>query len=280
MRYARRNTLGERAAMKIHHLNCVTMCPVACETLFSRSHFVAHCLLIESDAGLILVDTGFGTAEVEQRGKRVGWLYSKVMGPAFDPAETAIAQVQRLGFSPSDVRHICVTHLDLDHAGGIPDFPAAEVHVFEAEHAAAMARATFPERGRYLPAHWAHGPKWRIHAVEAGEAWNGFERARPLPGLVDDVLLVPVQGHTRGHCVIAVRDDAGWLVHGGDAWFDRRRLTAPAEVPKGIRRLERALAIDDALRAKNLERVRALYEARGDDIRFICAHDPVDFPAG
>ena len=33
------------------------------------------------------------------------------------------------GFRREDVRHILVTHLDFDHAGGLPDFPDAVVHV-------------------------------------------------------------------------------------------------------------------------------------------------------
>lgn len=261
--------------MRVHHLNCATFCPVACERFFSRSHFVAHCLLVESDDGLILVDTGFGTPEIEQRGARVGRLYSAIMRPAFDREETALARVQALGFSPKDVRHIVVTHLDVDHAGGLADFPDAQVHVFADEHAAAMARASFPEKGRYVPAQWAHGPDWRVHGIEAGEDWYGFERVRPLPGVAPELLIVPVQGHTRGHSVVAVDDGAGWLVHCGDAYFDRRSISAPDEVPKGIRRLEKALAIDDGLRAKNLERLRGLQAAGGQGMRLFCAHDPV-----
>ncbi|MFD0510570.1 MBL fold metallo-hydrolase [Streptomyces aureus] len=30
-----------------------------------------------------------------------------------------------LGYAVDDVRHIVLTHLDLDHAGGLPDFPRA-----------------------------------------------------------------------------------------------------------------------------------------------------------
>ncbi len=58
------------ASMKIHHLNCGTCCPLG-GRLFDgtshgilRGHIVCHCLLVESSAGLILVDTGFGRGDV------------------------------------------------------------------------------------------------------------------------------------------------------------------------------------------------------------------------
>ena len=40
---------------------------------------------------------------------------------------------------PGDVRHVLLTHLDRDHAGGIPDFPKARVHVHRKEHEMAVA---------------------------------------------------------------------------------------------------------------------------------------------
>ena len=57
----------------VHHLNCATMCPVAGFLLGSlgrgrlgRGHMVAHCLLVETERdGLVLIDTGFGTRDVE-----------------------------------------------------------------------------------------------------------------------------------------------------------------------------------------------------------------------
>jgi metal-dependent hydrolase (beta-lactamase superfamily II) len=39
-------------------------------------------------------------------------------GIQFDRKYTAIDQLERLGFSARDVRHIVLTHLDFDHAGG------------------------------------------------------------------------------------------------------------------------------------------------------------------
>jgi glyoxylase-like metal-dependent hydrolase (beta-lactamase superfamily II) len=47
--------------------------------------------------------------------------------------ETAIAQIEALGFSWEDVKHIALTHFHYDHAGGLPDFPGAKVHIFQGE---------------------------------------------------------------------------------------------------------------------------------------------------
>ena len=60
--------------------------------------------------------------------------------PRLDPAETAVRQVEALGYSKSDVRHLLLTHLDRDHAGGIPDFPNAKVHVHHREYDMAVTR--------------------------------------------------------------------------------------------------------------------------------------------
>jgi glyoxylase-like metal-dependent hydrolase (beta-lactamase superfamily II) len=47
--------------------------------------------------------------------------------------ETAVRQIEELGFGAADVRHIVLTHFDLDHIGGLADFPDAEVHLTAGE---------------------------------------------------------------------------------------------------------------------------------------------------
>ena len=62
--------------------------------------------------------------------------------------ETAKSQIQAMGYSPRDVRHIVLTHLDFDHAGRIEDFPHARVHVMERElESASRHRDGFIARG-------------------------------------------------------------------------------------------------------------------------------------
>ncbi len=109
-----------------------------------------HVLLVETPAsGLVLVDTGLGTADYAAISSRLGRAFAYGYArPSINPALAAIRQVAALGFDRRDVRHIVQTHLDLDHVGGLSDFPWAAVHVHEAELAAAMARWGARARGK------------------------------------------------------------------------------------------------------------------------------------
>src|SRR5688572_28824946 len=209
--------------MRVHHLNCATMCPIGGRMVSGdpskNARLICHCLLIESDAGLVLVDTGFGTGDCLHPEKLPSAVRT-FAGPIFSIEETARRQIENRGFRVEDVRHIVATHLDPDHAGGLPDFPNATVHQFRAEHDAAMKPRTLLEKHRYLRQHFAHGPKWKLYD-EGGEPWFGFNTVRNLEGLPPEILLVPLIGHTRGHCAVAIDTGDRWPLHCGDAYFFR-----------------------------------------------------------
>ena len=264
----------------VHHLNCATLCPVAGfltgASGLGRGRLVSHCLLLETDRdGLVLIDTGFGVRDVEGH-TRLSRSFRAFAGPKLDPAETALAQVTARGLDPRDVRHIVVTHLDLDHAGGLSDFPAAKVHLHAREHAAAMTRATLKERERYKTSHWAHGPSWELYA-EDGDTWRGLPAITKLRGIDADVALVPMHGHSRGHSAVAVSTGDRWLLHAGDAYFHHAALQG-GTVPPGLALFERAVQIDGAQRRSSLAAVRQLHESY-DDVSVFCAHDPAEYAA-
>ncbi len=267
--------------MRIHHLNCGSMCPLGQRLIngegrwLGKAKMCCHCLLIEGGDGLILVDTGIGTADVAQP-SRMGLAFNAVVNPQYRMSDTALFQIRELGFDPADVRHIVPTHLDLDHAGGLGDFPKAQVHVFHRELDAALSRSTLQEKGRYLPHQWAHGPAWVRHEV-AGERWMGFEALRALPGTDDEVLLVPLTGHTRGHCGIAVKGDSGWMLHCGDAYFYRGETDMPPTCPLGLRIFQNLVQMDGSTRVANQQRLRELKRDHGHEVTLFCAHDPVEF---
>lgn len=261
------------------------MCPVSRRlingegSLFARGRLVAHCLLVETDAhGLVLVDTGIGEADVRDPKGRLGAPFVAITGLAApDPARTARAQVRALGYDPADVRHIVCTHLDLDHAGGLADFPEARVHVLEDESRAAEHPPTLAERERYRPVHFAHAPKW-AHYRPAGEPWFGFPAARALEGLPPEILAVPLPGHTRGHACVAVQSQGRWLLHCGDGFFHRSVVEPDAPpAPLGLRAFEGLVALDRARVAGNHARLRELARQHRAEVDLFCAHDPVQF---
>lgn len=257
------------------------MCPIAgllWGSNSSRGHMIAHCVLVETARdGLVLIDTGFGTRDIDGH-TGITRSFRAFAGPKLDPAETAIAQVKALGYRPEDVKHIVVTHLDLDHAGGLVDFPHAKVHLHAREHAAAMARTVFKERERYLKAHWQHGPKWEVYS-EDGETWRGLPAIVKLRGLDADIGLLPLHGHTRGHSAVIAKANDRWLVHAGDAYFHRGTVNgASGGVPLGFQLFERATQMDPAARRASVGALRQLRHSY-PDVDVFSAHDPVEYEA-
>jgi glyoxylase-like metal-dependent hydrolase (beta-lactamase superfamily II) len=250
------------------------MCPLGAGSL------VAHVLAIESGDGIVLVDTGLGTAVLAEPAARLGRLFTASLRPRLDPAETARAQLAARGLDPAAVQHIVLTHLDPDHAGGLSDFPDAMVHVHDRELAAAERKEKLIEKLRYRSPLWSHGPRWAPFS-DGGEAWQGFAGARALDGLPPEILVVPLCGHTRGHTGVAVRDPApggGWLLHAGDAFFHHGELEPRRRCPLPLRLVQRIDDIDREARFANQARLRALAHDATARVRIFCAHDPAMLP--
>ncbi len=266
--------------MRVHHLDCGSLHPPlgglisGSGPLFSRGHMVCHCLLVETPRGLVLIDSGIGLEDIAKPTERLGRAMLSMLGVALNPENTAARQIERLGFDRRDVRHIVLTHLDLDHAGGLSDFPEAKVHVSRAEYDAAV-HPTLRDRQRYRPIQWAHGPDWARYDTR-GERWNGFECVRDLEGLPPEILLVPLVGHSRGHSAVAVDTGEGWLLHAGDAYFFHGE--ARPEDPycsSGLRFFQWFVQADGEARLWNQQRLRELVRDHAD-VRVFCAHDETE----
>lgn len=268
--------------MRIHHLNCGTMCPWGGGLMDGHgpgpAELVCHVLLVETDAhGLVLVDTGLGLGDVRDHA-RLGAFFRALNRPSLREGETAVRQVRRLGFDPRDVRHIVLTHLDFDHAGGIEDFPWATVHVMDDELAAATRAAADPEAGfiarnRYRERQWNRGVRWRTYRPD-GEGWYGFRAVRDLDGLPPDILLIPLTGHTAGHAGVAVRSGSGWRLHAGDAYFHAAEMDPDRpRCPPGLRAYQTMMEVDRPARLLNQMRLRRLIRSHGDAVAVFSGHD-------
>jgi glyoxylase-like metal-dependent hydrolase (beta-lactamase superfamily II) len=268
--------------MRVHHLNCVSSCPLGGalmdgRTAGLRGRLVCHCLLVELDDRLLLVDTGFGLRDVAAPRTRLSGFFLALTSPEFREEMTAIRQIERLGFDPRDVRDIVLTHLDFDHAGGLDDFPQATVHLLQDERDSAFAQRTLLDRMRYRPQQWGTKANWILYGA-GGDRWNGFTCVRDLNGLPPEILLVPLVGHTLGHAGVAVERSEGTLFLAGDAYFYHAEmdLERPRCTP-GLRFYQWMMEKDRAARLENQARVRELRRTHAADVRLFCSHDVREF---
>jgi glyoxylase-like metal-dependent hydrolase (beta-lactamase superfamily II) len=247
----------------IRHLNCGTLHappnpPAAC-----------HCLLLEDPGGLALVDTGIGLLDVRHPLDRIGRELIDLAGFQFHEDQTAVRLLERLGYRPQDVRHVVLTHADPDHTGGLADFPQAEVHLSGLEQDS-LSKGSW----RYLPAHFAHGPRWRTYPPSP-RTWCGLEARPVVLGFASEVLLVPLPGHTHGHCGVAVRRGDRWLLHVGDAYYLRIELDRDDHP---VSALTAQRADDNAKRAASLEHLRRLARDHAAEVDLFGYHDFAEFP--
>lgn len=269
--------------MRVHHLNCGSMCPLGGKYMDGRSpgfgpaHLVCHCLLIETNSGLVLVDSGIGLEDFTRPKTRIRKASMGLLGLQYKEEETALRQVERLGFKPSDVRHIVLTHLDYDHAGGIVDFPHAQIHLLAAEYEFALHKRGLLEIARYWPEQWLNHEGWTQYKPE-GEKWFGFESVRDLKGLPPEILMVPLKGHTWGHSGVAVDTGNGWLLHAGDSYFCTEEiLPGKQSVPPLLTLLETFVEMDRKARLHNQVRLRDLNTTHGNEIKIFCSHSAPEF---
>lgn len=174
--------------MRVHYLKCGTDCPLggSLSDGFSKGLFgLIPCAvqLVETNQGLVLIDTGYGTEDVRHPHPRLSKFFRLMLNIQFDMRETAKSQIKALGYSPRDVRHIVLTHLDFDHAGGIEDFPQARVHVMAAEREAAeKTRRGFIAKRRYRPEQWDDVRDWRTYGAGRWRALARLRRSAPAGG--------------------------------------------------------------------------------------------------
>lgn len=147
-----------------------------------------NCLLVETPAGRVLVETGIGE-RMNDKGRAMRGYEGDAVVPSLRAA----------GFDPASVDLVAMSHLHYDHAGGLlladgtRAFPRARIVAQRAEWEIALS-----DHSRVAASY--DQPELRLVADWGAEGWADGEREL-LPG----VSVVPTGGHTAGHQAVVVR---------------------------------------------------------------------------
>lgn len=259
-------------APQIHFLNCGFAHPLGAK-LFPRlfePKMVCRCILIEHDDGLILIDAGLSIADLADP-SRLGRM-GNVLGIQGNEALAAVHQIRRLGLDPSSVQHVILSHLDLDHASGLVDFPNATVHVSQPELDAALHPKTWAEKQRYRSYHWSHKPIWRVHQLTSPTEIAGLPC---IPVLIAPVPIyyVPLPGHTRGHCGVLIDTADQKILHCGDLYYAQKEL---AYKPSIAYKIFQYFTHVDAVQAYQSRQMIQTLQTSSPSWRITSSHDPTE----
>ncbi len=147
-----------------------------------------NCLLIETPAGRVLVETGIGE-RIDEKTRAMRGYEGLAIVPALEAA----------GFEPSSVDVVAMSHLHFDHAGGLlrtdgsRAFPRATIVAQRAEWEIALG-----DNPRLVASYVQ--PELELVRDWGADGWAEGEREL-LPG----VSVVPTGGHSAGHQAIVVR---------------------------------------------------------------------------
>lgn len=247
--------------MRIYHLNCLKV------VIPMNDDVIGHCLLIEEDDHLLLIDTGVGVQDVKHPEKRLGAELIEAAGFQLDIKLTAYQQILELGLDPAHVKDCILSHLDPDHTGGLADFPTATVHVSAEE-----LINFYSDNPRYLEGHLAHNPPIKEYGM-SDEQWFGLEARKVITPLKTRIYLVPLFGHTLGHCGIAFEWEDKWIFYIGDAYYLRAEMENKQH-PAG--QLAEARADDNIKRLESMEKIMDLMK-RYPEIEVFGYHDREEF---
>jgi len=178
--------------------------------------------LIEHRDGVILVDAGASAGL--KRLPRWHPYFRLCVRFEIEPEEEVGPQLRALGVAAGDVRRVVLTHLHIDHDGGLGHFPNSEISVSPGELRRASGLA-----GRlrgFLPERWpkAFAPKPLL--LDDGP-YGPFPQSKRLTA-DGAIVAVATPGHTPNHLSVIVEDGDRAAFIAGDASYNEAAMLAGA----------------------------------------------------
>jgi N-acyl homoserine lactone hydrolase len=175
--------------------------------------------------GHFLVDTGFHASVAVDPKQNLGRLNAAFFkGIEMQQADAVSHQLRARGIEPQSIKLVAMTHLHVDHASAISDFPSATYLVSRREwEAATEPRA---QTNGYVRRQFDHAFDYRLLDVDssAADSFASFGRSFDVFG-DGSVQLVSTPGHTFGHLSVVLRLGGGReALIAGDAIYTMRTL--------------------------------------------------------
>jgi len=175
------------------------------------------CFLLRHGQGNVLFDTGCHPAVADNPEDHWGGM-ARAMKPIFEADQTLIAELEKIGITPSDIDVVVNSHLHTDHCGCNAFFKNATfiAHARELE----TARDPAMEGLGYFRNDWDQ--PMGVDAIESERDLFGDGR----------VVIVPLPGHTPGHVgALAGLERSGTFLLAADA-LPMREVLDRKLVPK------------------------------------------------
>lgn len=176
---------------------------------------------IEHSGGVLVVDTGQGAHLLEAHKSLHPYVRWEVNFQIEREQEIG-PQLRALGIGQGDINLVVLTHLHMDHDGGLGHFPNTKILVARAE--LESARGWRGMLRGYLPNRW---PTWfDPEPLDLDpEPFGPFRASKRLnPG--GDIIAVATPGHTTNHISILARDDGMSYFIAGDTSYNEDLMLA------------------------------------------------------
>ncbi|TDL09763.1 N-acyl homoserine lactonase family protein [Mycolicibacterium obuense] len=219
-------------------------------------------VLLQTDGGWVLLDTGFNTALIRDPHLRRRYYpsveYQPILPGPGEPIEESLADI---GIDVDDIRVVAVSHLHTDHAGGLKLF-AGKVPVHAQRREVAYGLANHPEPERHA-----------IFRVDFDDPSIDWQLADGEADIAPGITAVPTYGHTPGHQSFVVELDESVGGGGYVFAFDAADLTENIDHELAIGGF---IDVDPADTVEPIRRLKRLAEEKGYPL--IPGHDPHVWP--
>lgn len=187
--------------------------PLAYTGLFrGKKHKISvpvRAYLIEHPEGLFLIDTGWDEA-IRKNARRYEGFANHFASPGFLPEGEGIKdQLTSLGYSLSDLKAVFMTHLDIDHAGGLQMVKGVK-NIYCSQEEWKAAQKPNP---RYLKRLWKD-----IDMKTFKEPINLFDHT---------IVSIPFPGHSAGMTGYRIGTEDKYVLIAGDAGYGRQSYENP-----------------------------------------------------